>query len=992
MRTSAESLPPELRTALCVLLTAAAEAGSRGGSDGLLDEAVAHGRAALASSRGPGRAAALRALAYALTVVAHARGEHFWLEEAVALGDALIELLPPPARMAAHGEQAQRLLALHSFTGDEEPLSQADTHMAALRRAAPHDARVRLMEAELQATRYRCGRRLDACAQAIRLAHDALQVAEGMVRVRALHLLGELHMLRGTEGHHADALRTAVDFLKEAIACVPEHQPAPGELLRGFSVALRALARAEQDPQLLRKAVEAAQGGLAATAGAPPGARSGCHVAHLEALFQMLEHTDDELILAEATRAAQAMLQDAPSTGPLYAAAQHYYSRVFYARYVVERDPGLIDPCVKAAEESVAHAASDPYEKGQALAWLAQVLRLRVDTTNRADVLRGVVDAGRRALALAPAEDTPAAREIRTQLLPGLLCHALASYAKVAASADDRKAARAEALRLARQTYEALSPEHQGYADHACLLSHLLLHDAPHHEIVDILISGAEASGSPPAARLECRRLQAYAHFRIGEHRLALDAIRAAVDLLPATAPRAAPLDARARRLENHFGLATEAVLLATTAGRVGEAVELLEQTRGVILGDLLGLRTPTRLADEFAQVLDTLTEQPPWGSGHGTRLKAVESRREAAARFEQLIAEAKDDDDEGNPFRPPSLNRLQERLGGTTVIVSCVGDDADGSSHGQAILLGRTGEPTTVPLLDLSSGDVARWARFLAGDGQEDDEKTIELLAWLWETIAEPIVAQCEVERIWWSPVGLLASMPLHAAGQHRKHGDNLLDRMVSSYMPSLRSLAPARSRSGAAAKLLVVTPQDDDEDRLPAMRDEAEAIIQLVGNAHRAGLERPLHEELPRYGAVHVAAHATAHLGLPASSGIRLGGSQKLSLRDVTRLRGMEAARFAYLSACSTAKVRTGLADEAIHLSAAFQVAGYAQVVGTLWPVADTIAAEIAMDFYRSCSDARGLRPDRAAFALHDAVRRARKCYRQAPRAWASHVHLGI
>lgn len=269
VRTSAESLPPELRTALCTLLAAAAETGGQDGADGLLDEAVAHGRAALESSRGQGKAAPLRELAYALTVMAHAQRNPSWLEEALALGDTLIEILPPPARMAAHEDQAKRLLALHSFTGDEEPLSQADRHVAALRLAAPHDARVRLMEAELQMTRFRFRRQLDACAEAIRLADHALQVAEGMVRVRALHLLGELHMLRGTEGHHDDALRTAVGFLEEAIACVPEHQPAPGELLRGFSVALRALARAEQDPQVLRRAVQAAQDGLAVTAGAP---------------------------------------------------------------------------------------------------------------------------------------------------------------------------------------------------------------------------------------------------------------------------------------------------------------------------------------------------------------------------------------------------------------------------------------------------------------------------------------------------------------------------------------------------------------------------------------------------------------------------------------------------------------------------------------------------------------------------------------------------
>ncbi|WP_216651350.1 CHAT domain-containing protein [Actinomadura litoris] len=36
--------------------------------------------------------------------------------------------------------------------------------------------------------------------------------------------------------------------------------------------------------------------------------------------------------------------------------------------------------------------------------------------------------------------------------------------------------------------------------------------------------------------------------------------------------------------------------------------------------------------------------------------------------------------------------------------------------------------------------------------------------------------------------------------------------------------------------------------------------------------------------------------------------------------------------------------LADEAIHLAAAFQLAGYRGVIGTLWPVADRPAVRFA------------------------------------------------
>lgn len=57
----------------------------------------------------------------------------------------------------------------------------------------------------------------------------------------------------------------------------------------------------------------------------------------------------------------------------------------------------------------------------------------------------------------------------------------------------------------------------------------------------------------------------------------------------------------------------------------------------------------------------------------------------------------------------------------------------------------------------------------------------------------------------------------------------------------------------------------------------------------------------------------------------------------------RHLGGGHLAFLSACTTAVGSAGLPDEAIHLTSAFQLAGYAHVIGTLWPAADAASADL-------------------------------------------------
>ena len=103
---------------------------------------------------------------------------------------------------------------------------------------------------------------------------------------------------------------------------------------------------------------------------------------------------------------------------------------------------------------------------------------------------------------------------------------------------------------------------------------------------------------------------------------------------------------------------------------------------------------------------------------------------------------------------------------------------------------------------------------------------------------------------------------------------------------------------------------------------------------------------------------------------------------------------AQLAYLSACSTADPGSlDLLDESIHLTSAFQLAGFPHVVGTLWPIDDRLAAEIAESFYTRLTPSPPGNPDPAqsAAALHHTIRTVRDRYPATPSLWAAYLHAG-
>jgi hypothetical protein len=102
------------------------------------------------------------------------------------------------------------------------------------------------------------------------------------------------------------------------------------------------------------------------------------------------------------------------------------------------------------------------------------------------------------------------------------------------------------------------------------------------------------------------------------------------------------------------------------------------------------------------------------------------------------------------------------------------------------------------------------------------------DILGWLWDTAAEPVLSALGYHRqpppgaawprIWWAPGGRLSPLPIHAAGHHTAPPASgparptVMDRVISSYTPTIRALRYARqhlvSAPAGGPALIVAMP----------------------------------------------------------------------------------------------------------------------------------------------------------------------------------------
>jgi hypothetical protein len=374
-------------------------------------------------------------------------------------------------------------------------------------------------------------------------------------------------------------------------------------------------------------------------------------------------------------------------------------------------------------------------------------------------------------------------------------------------------------------------------------------------------------------------------------------------------------------------------------------------------------------------------------------------------------------------PLRKLTLGSVTERAD-TYLRVLQDGEEADRAYHATRNAVGARAD------LD------ARSRLFRLGLNAEDaqrrvDDMLADLQAWMWDVIAGPVLTELGLDRappgpsstwprLWWCPTGPLTVLPLHSAGHHDlANGASraVIDRVVSSYTPTLRALREARSAQNGStisdphpppAHSLTKSTADEDPDRLllvevedlpgQAPLDGSRVHAVLTDRIPRkrrtvlAGLNArrmPVQAAMARHRWAHFSCHGDQDLHDPSRGGLLLSDGM-LTIADVSSGRPFHSD-FAGLSACKTAVGGIDLPDEAITLAAALHYSGYRHVVATMWSVDNDISAQVFAEIYTEIAIGGRIEPDRAPAALHDAVRRLRSAHPDWPHRWTPFSHTG-
>ncbi|MGW6202476.1 CHAT domain-containing protein [Streptomyces sp. NPDC055089] len=615
-----------------------------------------------------------------------------------------------------------------------------------------------------------------------------------------------------------------------------------------------------------------------------------------------------------------------------------------------------------------------------------------------------------------------------------LACHLVSGLAEDTAVETARQALH-RAAAAARESLACTPEGDPGYAVSQLMLAIAQLDLAALGDQVDLAeaVHLARSCARNPvthsASRVQASRAWGLASMKAGDPSEALEGYAYGVGLLPGIAPRGLGRADQEARLSGSDGMASDAAALALDAGDADRALALLEQGRGVLLGqglenraDVSRLREldPARAA-EFERIRDALSAPPPLSRTHDAAQDAsmlAETRHALALRWDGLIAEVRELPGLENFLRPPSVPELvAAAVEGPVVVVNVSVYRCD------ALVVTADAGIAVVPLPGLTlDATVARAAEFVDGmetayGGNGVDEAVAMMrtlsgtLGWLWDTIAAPVLGHLGLDtepaagtpwpRLWWCPTGWLSFLPLHAAGRGTPDsGTWVMDRAVSSYTPTLRALVRARAGLVTAAPatppapLVVALADTPGAAPLPGVTREAELLTELFPAARlMAGPDATVEAVggvLDAHPWVHFSCHGVSEPLNPSQSGLVLYDG-RLTVSDVATRRPRKP-ELAVLSACSASQGGIELSDEAVQLASSFQLAGYPHVIGTLWPIADKLATHLTEAFYTALAEdiARG-RPIDPAAALHRPVRALRDRYTQAPHLWAAHIHTG-
>lgn len=541
----------------------------------------------------------------------------------------------------------------------------------------------------------------------------------------------------------------------------------------------------------------------------------------------------------------------------------------------------------------------------------------------------------------------------------------------------------------------------------------------------DYFRAAKATDASPPRDRARAGFRLGHTAQLLGRKEDSATAYQSAVDLFDIVVPSWLSVSDAQHLLRELNGAASEAAAAYIDLGDLDSAVDVLEQGRALLLryalqrsADLTHVRRESpALAERYAAAVGILSR--PVGEHDDTLAPRPAANYRAAHReLDEVI---------GLIRRLPGLTGFGLRrrvddiafddLPGTVVVINVADQRCD------ALIVDSDGI-VQLPLPGLDPDEAAAQARrFTTAVTDRNDYAARAVLAWVWDVVAEPVlgclghteaVSGEPTDRIIWSATGALAVLPIHAAGRHRLVGEKgvplaehtVVDRVVSSYTPTLHALAAAAqlNRPPARPRILVVAmPTTPGYPDLPRAADDAAVISDLAGGrclvlggvddapAAYAAVTSALNE----YRWVHLSAHAVSDSADPSRSRILLQDhrSRPLTVAGLGRL-DLPGGELAFLAACTTGGVHQDLADEPINLATAFRGLGFRHVVAALWPIGDEAAAHAVSAIYRALltgEDHSVWSTTAMALAVHRATLTLRAAAPGRPSSWAAYVHHG-
>jgi len=453
-------------------------------------------------------------------------------------------------------------------------------------------------------------------------------------------------------------------------------------------------------------------------------------------------------------------------------------------------------------------------------------------------------------------------------------------------------------------------------------------------------------------------------------------------------------------------GVASRAAFGLARAGDLDDALATLETGRAVLLAEMFDRRaldyqsvarlTGDEIAREYQRLTDELTRLEAQlllagPAGTAATTAAIEEARKHRAVLRSLMTTAAKSALSALDG-PPAMVELRQAAGPATVVYL-----AATSEGGLALILRPGGAPveyaeleelTVTAALELVRGLDVALEQPLSGIDEEVCER-------LWLVGMSQLLPRLrDAAEVVFIPCGALAALPWHAAKLPGRSAGHVLDHLAVSYMPNIRSLPAARaawqSMPAAPRVLAVEAPEPTSGPRLRTTQEIAAVqashgadfrVIWLPG----AEATKPrLREALSQFEVLHFAGHAYTDAD-PLASGLVLARDELLTIRELLA-NGVGAARFAVLSACSTARIEDLVSDEMLSFPTALMQCSLGGVVGSLWPAADRPTVHLMQAFYQEWRGGRASPRE----ALRAAQQRMRERYRS-PLTWANFVYVG-